>query len=52
MVLAGVLLVAAAIDIRWLKNRTRIVNKVYVSPTYHDAAAGAVDRARQRHASR
>ena len=23
------------IDIRWLKNRHRIVNKVYVSPTYH-----------------
>src|SRR6476646_8070253 len=33
MVLAGVLLVAAAIDIRWLKNRTRIISKVYVSPT-------------------
>ena len=26
---------AAMIDIRWLKNRTRIVSKVYVSPTYH-----------------
>jgi ribose transport system permease protein len=35
MVLAAILLVAAAIDIRWLKNRHRIVNKVYVSPTYH-----------------
>ena len=35
MVLAGVLLVAATIDIRWLKNRTRIISKVYVSPTYH-----------------
>ena len=35
MVLAGILLVAAVIDIRWLKNRHRIVNKVYVSPTYH-----------------
>ena len=23
------------IDIRWLKNQHRIVNKVYVSPTYH-----------------
>ena len=34
MVLAGVLLVAATIDIRWLKNRTRIISKVYVSPTY------------------
>jgi ribose transport system permease protein len=35
MVLAGILLVAAMIDIRWLKNRTRIISKVYVSPTYH-----------------
>ena len=35
MVLAGVLLVAAMIDIRWLKNRNRIISKVYVSPTFH-----------------
>lgn len=35
MVLAGILVLAAVIDIRWLKNRHRIVNKVYVSPTYH-----------------
>ena len=35
MVLAAILLLAAVIDIRWLKNRHRIVNKVYVSPTYH-----------------
>src|SRR6476469_6681335 len=41
MVLAGVLLVAATIDIRWLKNRTRIISKVYVSPTYHGLAAAA-----------
>ena len=34
MVLAGILLVAAVIDIRWLKNRTRIISKVYVAPTY------------------
>ena len=27
-------LVAATIDIRWLKNRTRIISKVYVSPTF------------------
>ena len=39
MVLAGILLVAATIDIRWLKNRTRIISKVYVSPTYHGLAA-------------
>ena len=41
MVLAGVLLVAATIDIRWLKNRTRIISKVYVSPTYHALAPPA-----------
>jgi ribose transport system permease protein len=35
MVLAGTLLVAAMIDIRWVKNRYRIISKVYVSPTYH-----------------
>ena len=35
MVLAAILLVAAMIDIRWLKNRARIISKVYVSPTYH-----------------
>ncbi len=35
MVLAGVLILAAVIDIRWLKNRHRIISKVYVSPTYH-----------------
>ncbi|HEX7926812.1 MAG TPA: SMP-30/gluconolactonase/LRE family protein, partial [bacterium] len=35
MVLATILIVAAVIDIRWLKNRHRIISKVYVSPTYH-----------------
>ena len=35
MVLATILMLAAVVDIRWLKNRHRIVNKVYVSPTYH-----------------
>ena len=35
MVLAAILLVAAVIDIRWLKNRNRIISKVYVAPTYH-----------------
>jgi len=35
MVLAAILLVAAVIDVRWLKNRQRIISKVYVSPTYH-----------------
>jgi ribose transport system permease protein len=35
MILAGILVTAAVIDIRWLKNRHRIISKVYVSPTYH-----------------
>ncbi len=34
MVLASILIVAAMVDIRWLKNRHRIISKVYVSPTY------------------
>lgn len=38
MVLGSILLLATVIDIRWLKNRYRIVNKVYVSPTYHGMA--------------
>jgi ribose transport system permease protein len=38
MVLATILLLAAGIDIRWLKNKDRIVNKVYVSPAYHGMA--------------
>ena len=52
MVLAGILLVAAMIDIRWLKNRTRIISKVYVSPTYPRAAAAAADRDPARRAVR
>lgn len=32
--LALILLAAATIDIRWLKNRERIINSVYASPTY------------------
>jgi ribose transport system permease protein len=39
MVLATILLLAAMVDIRWLKNKDRIVNKVYVSPTYHNVLA-------------
>ncbi len=33
-ILGGVLLLVVAIDVRWLKNRHKILNKVYVSPTY------------------
>ena len=39
MVLASILIVAAVIDVRWLKNRQRIISKVYVSPTYLALAA-------------
>ncbi len=34
MVLAAILVAAAMIDVRWLKNRQRIISKVYVSPAY------------------
>lgn len=34
MVLAGILLLAAVVDVRWLKNRQRIISRVYVSPAY------------------
>jgi ribose transport system permease protein len=34
MVLATILVVSAIIDIRWIKNRYRIISKVYVSPSY------------------
>lgn len=34
MVLASILVLAAMIDVRWLKNRQRIISKVYVSPAY------------------
>ena len=46
MALAGILLIAAMVDIRWQKNRTRIISKVYVAPTYHAFAATASDRDR------
>jgi len=36
LALAAILLVAAMVDIRWQKNRSRIISKVYVSPTYHE----------------
>ncbi|MGJ4906067.1 ABC transporter permease [Bradyrhizobium sp. HKCCYLS2058] len=35
MALATILLAAAMVDIRWQKNRNRIISKVYVAPTYH-----------------
>ncbi|CDX58856.1 ABC transporter [Mesorhizobium plurifarium] len=34
MVLGIALLIAVAIDVRWLKNRHKVLSQVYVSPTY------------------
>ncbi|HET7714165.1 MAG TPA: SMP-30/gluconolactonase/LRE family protein [Bauldia sp.] len=34
LLLGVVLLAAVAIDVRWLKNRQKVLSKVYVSPTY------------------
>lgn len=34
MILGIILLLVVAIDVRWLKNRHKILNKVYVSPAY------------------
>ena len=31
-----ILLVAVALDVRWLKNRNKLLSRVYVSPTYFD----------------
>lgn len=39
MVLAGILLIAAAIDVRWVKNRHRIVSSVYVAPDFLELPA-------------
>lgn len=36
MALSAILIVAALIDIRWNRNRHKILSKVYVSPTYHE----------------
>jgi ribose transport system permease protein len=34
MVIAAILVISAVIDVRWLKNRERIISKVYISPAY------------------
>lgn len=36
MFLAAILIIAAAIDVRWVKNKHRIVSRAYVSPAYHE----------------
>jgi ribose transport system permease protein len=34
LILGGILLLAVAIDVRWLKNRHKVLARAYVSPTY------------------
>ena len=34
LALGSILLIAAAIDVRWLKNRQKVLARAYVSPTY------------------
>jgi ribose transport system permease protein len=34
LVLGVILLLAIAIDVKWLKNRLKLLNKTYVAPTY------------------
>ena len=38
MILGIILLAVVAIDVRWLKNRHKLLNKVYVSPAYFRAS--------------
>jgi ribose transport system permease protein len=42
MVLASILVLAAIVDVRWIKNRQRIISKVYISPAYQ-ALPPAID---------
>ncbi len=35
MFLGAILLMAVSIDVRWFKNRHKVLSKVYVSPTYY-----------------
>lgn len=39
LILAGILLLAATIDIRWFKNRHKAIQELYVSPGYLDLPA-------------
>ena len=44
LIMAGILLFAAGIDIRWYKNRQKVIRAVYVSPSYLELpAAPATD---------
>ena len=44
LVLGIVLLIAVAIDVRWLKNRLKVLSRVYVSPAYFKTSALPFDR--------
>lgn len=35
-VLGAILIVAVIVDVRWMKNRDKVLNSVYISPTYFD----------------
>ena len=52
LLLGLVLLVAVFVDVRWLKNRHKILNKVYVSPTYFKLRRRRRQRRRLRFALR
>ena len=52
MVLGIMLAAAVTIDIRWLKNRHKVLNEVYVAPVYLTHGRDAVGGARLRHALR
>ena len=42
MLLGLILLLAAGLDVRWLKNRHKVLSKVYVSPTTIDSSSATV----------
>ena len=50
MVLGLMLAAAVTLDIRWLKNRHKVLNEVYVAPVYPPHGRDAVGRAGLRHA--
>ena len=52
MVLGILLAVAVTIDIRWLKNRHKVLNEIYVAPVYLKHGRDAVGGAGLRHALR
>ena len=47
-----ILLVAVGFNVKWVKNKGKVLQKVYVTPSWVDFAAAALDRARQRHGVR